>query len=98
MRTLTIPGVVGALGLIGKDSNRFIEGIPGSPCLKEIQKMFSRVQLTPYERLYVKYVCMSACVFKLLIGKCHDAISDLRSMVGTRKEMCTHQESKEIKY
>lgn len=90
----TISVVVGAVGLIGKDSNRFIEGIPGSPCLKEIQKMFSRVQPTPYERLYLCQICVY--VFKLLVGKSHDAISDLRSLVGTRKEMSTRQKSTEI--
>lgn len=35
MRTLTIPVIVGGLGLIGKGTDRLIEGVPGSPCLKE---------------------------------------------------------------
>lgn len=52
IRTSIIP--VGALRLIGKDFNRLIEGIPGSPCLKEIQKkMYSQVHHTHYEEIYL---------------------------------------------
>ncbi len=38
MKSSLIPVVVGALGLFGKDSDRYIERIPGSPRLKEIKK------------------------------------------------------------
>ncbi len=41
MRTPIIQVVVEALGLVGKDSSRLTEGIPGRPCLKEIQKLYS---------------------------------------------------------
>ena len=40
MGTSTIPVVVGALRLVGKDSSRLIEEIPGSPWPKETQKKF----------------------------------------------------------
>jgi len=37
LKTTTIPVVVGALGLIKKGTNAFIEKIPGSPSLQEVQ-------------------------------------------------------------
>jgi len=39
LKTTTIPVVVGALGLIKKGTNAFIEKIPGSPSLQEVQKI-----------------------------------------------------------
>ena len=39
LKTKTIPVAVGALGLIKKGTNAFIEKIPGSPSLKEVQKI-----------------------------------------------------------
>ena len=39
LKTTTIPVVVGALGLIKKGTNAFIEKIPGSPSLQEVQKV-----------------------------------------------------------
>lgn len=47
------------IGLIGKGSDRLIEEIPDSPCRKEIQKLFTQVQLTPLSfafYIYAKYV------------------------------------------
>ena len=38
-KTTTIPVVVGALGLIKKGTNAFIERIPGSPSFQEVQKI-----------------------------------------------------------
>ena len=39
LKTKTIPVVVGALGLIRKCTNAFIEKIPGSPSHQEVQKI-----------------------------------------------------------
>jgi len=39
LKTTTIPVVVGALGLIKKGTNAFIEKIPGSSSLHEVQKI-----------------------------------------------------------
>lgn len=39
MRTTIIPVLVGTFGVIGKCSDRFIEGIPDSTSLQEIQKL-----------------------------------------------------------
>ena len=39
LKTKTIPVVVGSLGLIKKGTNTFIEKIPGSPPLQEVQKI-----------------------------------------------------------
>ena len=39
LKTKTIPVVVVALGLIKKGTNAFIEKIPGSPSLQEVQKI-----------------------------------------------------------
>lgn len=41
MKTLIITDVSRALRLIGKVSNRLIERIPGCPCFKEIQIVFT---------------------------------------------------------
>lgn len=39
LKTKTIPVVVGALGLIKKGTNQFLEKIPGNPSLYEVQKI-----------------------------------------------------------
>ena len=39
LRTKTIPVVVGVLGLMKKDTDAFIEKIPGSASLQEVQKI-----------------------------------------------------------
>lgn len=41
------------IGLIGKDSNKLIEGITGNLYLKEIQNLYSQTQTSPYEGLYL---------------------------------------------
>ena len=87
MGTSIIPVVVGSLGVVGKDSSRLIEGIPGSPCLKEIQKIVLTSTAHTLRRALSMY-------FFLVSGKCHDAISNLRSLGGTRKEICKRQISK----
>lgn len=58
MRKSTIPVVVGALGFVGKDSNRIIDGISSRPCLKEIQNLFLQKQLAHYEDLYLCKICV----------------------------------------
>ncbi|XP_047480182.1 uncharacterized protein LOC125032840 [Penaeus chinensis] len=39
LKTNTIPVVIGALGLIKKGTNQYVEKIPGDPSLQEIQKI-----------------------------------------------------------
>ena len=38
MKTIVIPVVIGALGLIRKEINRYVEQIPGNIRVKELQK------------------------------------------------------------
>ena len=39
LKTKTIPVVIGALGMIKKDTQNFIDQIPGKPSLQEMQKI-----------------------------------------------------------
>ena len=39
LKTKTLPVVIGALGLIKKDTDKFLEQIPGNPRLEEVQKI-----------------------------------------------------------
>ena len=39
MKTVTVPVVIGALGMIKKGTEKYLEKIPGSPSLGEMQKM-----------------------------------------------------------
>ena len=39
LRARTIPVVRGALGLVNKGTNEFLDEIPGNPSLQEIQKI-----------------------------------------------------------
>ena len=39
LKTKTLPVVIGALGLIKKDTDKFLEQIPGKPRLEEVQKI-----------------------------------------------------------
>jgi hypothetical protein len=39
LKPTTIPVIIGALGVIKKGTEKFIDMIPGKPCLKEIQKI-----------------------------------------------------------
>ena len=39
LKTKTIPVVIGALGMIQKGTQNFIDQIPGKPSLKEMQKL-----------------------------------------------------------
>ena len=39
MKTVVIPVVIGALGLIKRDVNKYVERIPGNVSLNEIQKI-----------------------------------------------------------
>ena len=39
MKTVTIPVVVGGLGMIEKSTEKYPEQIPGSPSLAELQKI-----------------------------------------------------------
>ena len=39
MKTVTIPVVIGALGMIKKGTEKHLEKIPGSPNLAEMQKI-----------------------------------------------------------
>ena len=38
MKTLTIPVVIGVLGVMKKGNEKYLEQIPGSPNLNEMQK------------------------------------------------------------
>ena len=42
LKTTTVPVIEGALGMIKKETDRHINGIPGSPSLYEIQKILFR--------------------------------------------------------
>ena len=39
LKTKTLPVVIGALSLIKKDTDKFLEQIPGNPRLEEVQKI-----------------------------------------------------------
>ena len=39
LKTNTLPVVIGALGLIKKDTDKFLEQIPRNPRLEEVQKI-----------------------------------------------------------
>lgn len=68
MSTSTISVVIGAFGLIRKGSDRFIGGIFGRPCHKEMRKnISSQVQSPHYEMIYL---CkMSGIIFFFCILK-----------------------------
>ena len=57
LKTKTIPVVVGALGLIRKGTNDFIEKIPGSPSLSEVQKIVLNSTAHVFEKrsFHLKY-------------------------------------------
>lgn len=51
MRIIIISVLVVALRLIATCSDKFIEENPGTQCLYEIQKMYSKLQLPYYEKV-----------------------------------------------
>lgn len=55
MRTSIIPVVVRALGQIGEDSDKLIEGISGSPYLKNTNYVLTNTAYTLGNLISVKY-------------------------------------------
>ena len=50
LKTKIIPVVIGALDMIKKGTQKFIDQIPGKPFLQEMQKIVSQVLLTYYKK------------------------------------------------
>lgn len=79
MWTSIILLVDGTPGLIWKCSDKFTEGTSGSPCLNEIKYMYSHLQLTHYEEIYVweiRLFCFISFYKNIINGKCHKVFSD----------------------
>ena len=50
LKTKIIPVVIGALGIIKKGTQNFIDEIPGKPCLQEMKNLYLEASLTYSKR------------------------------------------------
>ena len=53
MKTLTIPVAIGVLGVMKNGNEKYLEQIPGSPSLNEMQKQHLQALLISYEKPYL---------------------------------------------
>lgn len=74
-----MPDVVGAFRLSVKYTNRFVKGIPRIPWLKNTETFFASTAHTLRMALSMYFFS------KLVSEEYPDAISELRSLVGTGK-------------
>ena len=54
MKTLTIPVAIGVIGVMKKGNEKYLEQIPGSPNLNEMQKQHLQALLISYEKPYLR--------------------------------------------